>query len=508
MEHPKNIIREQTLHFEYNGNADGFALQKEVSDWCNFNLIPEIELQLDEFSQNDTYLRIDRLEIDAEVDSKNWKQKLRDELLFELKQKLTSHKPAISEINKTTEAKGAKLDTLIIFYLKNGYLPWWGKAFLDTDFKSVFKSWITEKKSAKRIELIREELQHIVSQRVAVRIVEQVPEKLFFHFLKDIYQEHAERFLQFEAFFETFILNNISKEEQRKITKPVYVLLLFSVVKNKGEIEIESIFPLIYKELEVSQVLPNIIKNRPEEKRKETNPVVRFWQKFVSNEQKKQAKKTEKENPLIRKKTESGTKQRIFKKERLLTSEKTHEKLSDTEKADKKLDEMEDEIRDGIYIDNAGAVIFAAFIPTLFEKLGLTENGKIVDPDLATSIIQYSVSGQLQIEEYELVLPKILCGLDIDFPIDTSIELNEDHISEVDSMLQSLISHWPTLGNTSVEGLREAFLNRSGKLSFVDGEWLLVVEQKAYDMLLERIPWSFSIIKLPWMETMLKTEWI
>jgi hypothetical protein len=478
----KNIIRKQTLHFQYNGNADGFALQKEVSDWCNFNLIPEIEQQLDMFSQNDNYLSIDKLEIEAKVDSENWKQKIRDELIYELKQKISRYIPQLPDIKKTKVGRDAKLDKLIIFYLKTGYLPWWGRTFLDNDFRTVFKNWITEEKSAKRIELIREELENNITHIVALRIVNQVPGKLFFKFIKSIYKEHAEIILQFEAFFESIILNKISKEEQLKITKPVYVLILYSILLNKGKIETESILPLIFKELNVFQILPKIIKMQPEEASVKANPVVRFWQKFVANEQKK------------------------LKKERRLTPDKSNEKLLKPETEDREV--VEAEKQEGIYIDNAGAIIFAAFIPALFEKLGITENGKIINPDLAVLSIQYCVSGQVEIEEYELVLPKILCGLDIDFPVDTNIGILEEQKSESKLMLQSLIGHWPVLKDTSVEGLREAFLNRSGKLSMINNEWVLNVEQKAYDMLLERLPWTFSIIKLPWMKTLLKTEWI
>jgi hypothetical protein len=478
----KNIIRKQTLHFQYNGNADGFALQKDVSDWCNFNLIPEIEQQLEEFSQNDNYLSIDKLEINAEVDSKNWKQKIRDELIYELKQKISRYKPELPDIKKTTEGRDAKLDKLIIFYLKTGYLPWWGRAFLVSDFKTVFRNWVTEEKFANRIEFIRKELEQIVSQKVVARIVNKVPDKLFFQFLKHIYDEQTEIIIQFEAFFESFILNKISEEEQIKITKPVYVLILYSILKNKGKIEIESILSSICKELDVFQILPKIIKRQPEEASVMTNPVVRSWQKIVINEQKK------------------------LKKERRLTPGKSFPKLLKAETENREVPEAE--TQEGIYIDNAGAVIFAAFIPALFEKLGITENGIIINPDLAALTIQYCVSGTSEIEEYELVLPKILCGLTIDFPVNTNIEILEEQKSESELMLHSLIGHWPVLKDTSVEGLREAFLNRSGKLSMINEEWMLNVEQKAYDMLLERIPWTFSIIKLPWMETLLKTEWI
>ncbi len=494
-----NIIRKQMLHFHYNGNTDGIALQKEVSEWCNFNLIPEMEQFLEEFSQDDFYLTIDKIEINAKIDSKNWKQKVKDELMSEFKQTLDDYQPAISQIKKTPEAKIAKLDTLIIFYLKTGFLPWWGKAFLVTDFKTVFKNWVTEEKSTKRVELIREELKHIVSQKVSVRIIEQVPEEYLFIFLKSIYKEHAERIVQFEAFFESVILDKISKEKRKTISKPVYVHLLYSVLKNNGNIEFKSILPLIYNRLAMNKLLPAIIKSKSEEVIGTTSFINQFWKQIVLDEQNKPETKTNMEKPVIQEK---------LIKEEALNPEKQLEKLLISEMDEEYQNETEAEIQEGIFIDNAGIMIFAVFIPTLFEKLGLTENKKIVNPDLATSLIQFCVSGKSQIEEYELVLPKILCGLDIDFPIDTNIEFNEKQISEVDSMLQSLISHWQALGDTSIESLRETFLNRSGKLRFVDGEWLLVVEQKAYDMLLERIPWSFSIIKLPWMETLLKTEWI
>lgn len=93
-----NTIRRQTLQFQYNGNADGFALQKEVSDWCNFTLIPEIEQQLDALELGDNYFTINKLEIEATVYSNDWKQKISNELIFGLKQKLSDYKPALSKI--------------------------------------------------------------------------------------------------------------------------------------------------------------------------------------------------------------------------------------------------------------------------------------------------------------------------------------------------------------------------------------------------------------------------
>ena len=81
-------------------------------------------------------------------------------------------------------------------------------------------------------------------------------------------------------------------------------------------------------------------------------------------------------------------------------------------------------------------------------------------------------------------------------------------MKEADEMLQSLIEYWSVLKNTSVDGLRESFLKRSGKLSLKNKQWLLQIEQRSYDMLLQQLPWSISMIKLPWMANLLVTEWV
>jgi hypothetical protein len=88
------------------------------------------------------------------------------------------------------------------------------------------------------------------------------------------------------------------------------------------------------------------------------------------------------------------------------------------------------------------------------------------------------------------------------------VSLTKEQIAEADVMLLSVIEHWSVLKNTSVQGLRESFLQRNGKLTLVNNEWLLQVEQKSYDMLLQHLPWSISMIKLPWMKNLLKTEWV
>lgn len=164
--------------------------------------------------------------------------------------------------------------------------------------------------------------------------------------------------------------------------------------------------------------------------------------------------------------------------------------------------------QEGIFIENAGAVIIAAFLPVLFGKLKIVKQGIMVNPGRAALIIQHIVSGKTKASEFELVLPKILSGLEPEMPVDTGRNITAVQKKEVNEMLASVIEHWAVIKNTSVAGLRDSFLKRSGKLSLVNNEWLLQVEQKPFDMLLQQLPWGISMIKLPWMKNLLKTEWV
>jgi len=88
--------------------------------------------------------------------------------------------------------------------------------------------------------------------------------------------------------------------------------------------------------------------------------------------------------------------------------------------------------------------------------------------------------------------------------------LSEEEINEAADLLTQIIGLWTMKGlrvNNNINGLRESFLQRQGRLSSHEKDWLLHVEQKAFDMVLSSLPWSISIIKNNWMEGMLWVEW-
>lgn len=169
-----------------------------------------------------------------------------------------------------------------------------------------------------------------------------------------------------------------------------------------------------------------------------------------------------------------------------------------------------------LYVENAGLVLTAPFLPTLFERLRLLENGpgeeKRLAPGLenasrAVHFLQYLADGRLNCPEPELVLNKVLCGLPVAQPIQRGIEPRDGELAICDGLLQAVRSNWPPLLTASMEALRGEFFQRKGKLEHRDGTWRLQVERRTIDVLMQQLPWGFSVIYHPWMTSPLHVTW-
>lgn len=173
--------------------------------------------------------------------------------------------------------------------------------------------------------------------------------------------------------------------------------------------------------------------------------------------------------------------------------------------------EIEEEIiKEEIYIQNAGLVILFPFISRYFSLVDLLKGDEFKDIDAqkrAVLLLQYILTEQNEAPEHELVLNKILTGLPIAEPIPLEIELTEKEIDISTKLLKGVLGQWKKLGSSSIRHLRGSFLLREGRLIEEESGWKLRVEQKAYDMLLDSMPWSFSMISFPWMKKVLYVEW-
>jgi hypothetical protein len=175
----------------------------------------------------------------------------------------------------------------------------------------------------------------------------------------------------------------------------------------------------------------------------------------------------------------------------------------------------EPEAGEPIYVANAGMVLAEPFLPRLFALRGLLqEDGKAFKDAGAAArgvhLLQYLVTGantEEGVPEHELVLNKLLCGLQIADPLAWQGTLDAADVSTVDGLLQAIIQQWKVLGGTRPDGLRQTFLRREGRLAHDEERWTLLVEPGPFDMLVDQLPWGFSTLRFPWMERMIHVQW-
>lgn len=163
------------------------------------------------------------------------------------------------------------------------------------------------------------------------------------------------------------------------------------------------------------------------------------------------------------------------------------------------------------FVAGAGIVLLHPFLSELFTTAGLwskTGWASEFSQHQATQLIAYMTFGKTDLPEYQLTLAKVLANIPLAEPLDTRCNLREEQIQLADELMHAVIEHWKAIGNSSIEGLREGFIQREGKLTQKKDNRHLTIENKAQDILLARLPWGISLIHLPWLaSTTLHVKW-
>lgn len=165
---------------------------------------------------------------------------------------------------------------------------------------------------------------------------------------------------------------------------------------------------------------------------------------------------------------------------------------------------------DEYFISNAGIVILANFLQQLFINLGLSNKKEFISAEKqmrAILLTQYLVTGETQISEHDLLLNKIICGFPFSETLPAEFIPTENEKNQCEELLQSVLEYWKELKTTNTQTLCNTYILRNGKLTDENDYWLLQVEYKTHDVMLQFLPWSIGIIYLPWMEKRLMVEW-
>lgn len=166
---------------------------------------------------------------------------------------------------------------------------------------------------------------------------------------------------------------------------------------------------------------------------------------------------------------------------------------------------------DELYVEDAGLVLLWPFLDRFFLRVGLLDDERrFVDaeaPMQAIALLELLAAADPDPPEYRLPLAKLLCGLSPEVGFALARPLAPAQIGECEHLLAAVIAHAPILRDMPIASFRAAFLRRPAVLGTRDGAWLLQVERRAHDAVLDRFPWSWAWVKLPWMIDPLRVEW-
>ena len=174
----------------------------------------------------------------------------------------------------------------------------------------------------------------------------------------------------------------------------------------------------------------------------------------------------------------------------------------------KKEEEMK--VEQEIYISNAGLVILNGYLNYFFQQCGFFGESGFESREKAQRaalLLQYVFAPEGEYREEQMVLNKLLCGLPLYENLPMPFEANEQEKAITAQMLDAIIAHWKIISNSSHEGFRESWLQREGKLTKKEKHWELVVEKKAFDVLLDYKPFTLSPVGFSWMDKPIKVEW-
>jgi len=513
-------IHTANLQVNFEGMEEGLGVHESLGLFFYEKIKPALEKAFDQYSDQKRILVIDKLELDCgNIPYENWERVLLQKILSQVGEELKSPQKSNSE----SVSLEKKADKVFFFFLQKGYFPW----------NSPFE---TPKELEKAIVF---DISYMESFK---KISQKSPAAL-------------------DRLFLSFSFSFISKvfETLTKISNPKVTALVYNLQTN----------PILQKEL--MQVLLYPFPNQSHSSigsflktfiGKLSNENLSFLAEYLSREPvpEKDLKEVLKsllsepsppdfrgkisylmeimvtKDPLVLRKNGISQKEIDFENMGSLQKDVEHySKSMDRKNFNKSIqsgnhlentgdlkrpnpsshqsgskDQLDSEIGDEIFVENAGLVLLHPFLTGLFSNLQLTENGKFVagsDQSFASRVLQYLVFGENDLTENFYPLNKILCGMEVSQVLGEEVEISQDFKTECEDLLQAVIGHWPVLKNTSMDGLRETFLQRPGKISRIDKGWKLQVEGKTVDVLLAKLPWGLGIIKLPWMNEMMFVDW-
>jgi len=503
-----NRIHRQILDIELPRESRAYALQQQVGQAYQEKLLPRLDEIFSALVPEDIILRIPNLEIDlGELNEAHWEQEFVERCVDQVRRQILdlSNEHAKEGSEKKVEWIQPEENASVVFksFLQSGVLPWYARHL------SICKL---------------EELMSTAVSDNPVEIKKQFP----VHFLQD--QAIWKRLnWQFSQNFVTQLVS-LSKgltpqwvhdvaavyKEQRKVqmSEQQYYLLLEAILasdikeKHLGQPDsgfIHQLFRQAFKEDRKSGDT-----KRPASLKSDRGV------SDVQGQKNKQPRPQSPERPVPLDKTSEGKQDaEAVGKDTESQANGAGQGSDTTEPFDNPAIARPNNItipEEGLMVDFSGIVLLGVYLEMFFKELGLVREKYFESEEKqirAIHLLHFLATDEVYPEEHVLTLPKVLCGVPVDYPIPQQLELREEEKAECLNLLNAAVRNWPALKSTSPEGLREGFLRREGILypPITRSMWALNVERKAQDFLMDRLPWGFATLKLPWMKKPIQTTW-
>ncbi|MFK8005454.1 MAG: contractile injection system tape measure protein [Saprospiraceae bacterium] len=489
----KHFIKTVRLDLTANSEKEGFQIQQEFSELMRTKLNQKMKDIFDQFGEDEN-IRIENLELEVQgIQAENWEENFMEKFSQQLIAKLKGWKSnSTSSPSSTTPTPLSKWRSFL-FFLENGYFPWHNNQLTINTLDSFL---LKEIESNQAFVLLA---QQVKDDSIALqRLINHLPITT----LDFIFHKLARSEYSFLPFYKILEKTFVKKWNKNQVKLEIWKMAFQSLFENSPErIGVKNFRDILEVEI-IKKSLTHFSRKKIKIKSGKKLDQL-FFEELKTNFSEANLNLSSPANSLFKKNE--------WQNERSPEEDISKQTKNQSTNSDHKTNSMEKKIKEGIFISNAGLVLLNPYLQMFFNRIELTE-GKVFKNEIgqnqAALVLQYLVTGELSFMEHELVFNKILCNIPLDAPIPTELSLDKNQIKSCDDLLNAVIQNWGKLGDISIQALRETFILRNGKLSKKeDGDWLLQVESKSFDILLDSLPWQISIIKLPWMNEKILVNW-
>lgn len=542
----QHFIGKQIIDVSLHSSLDAFRVQQQLSEHYWSVLLPLLEETFNRCTGNEEVIYIDRLEIDlgtireSDMQKPGWEEAVRRQAAQQI--------DAIRSGSTTDKQSGSTIRTTALnhyhqwlFYMRKGYLPWNTAAFSPEWCRSAFEIIAA---SYEAVSSLRKELQQ--HRVVLKRIVHQHKESLLTELLAILTakrQSHipvlldevlvlqqalikasvSTRSLSRGQLWQELLHHAAVSPDTASDPGAQAVSLLEAITgavfSSTGAVSSDPVVRPFLQQSPVLEQLPLLrslvpaVTDKPKPVKEKSAGKKQSRKDIQAKEADKPSEKSEKKH--------TPKERPAAKEERQINAAANHSDTSAGSVTESNLQEQRNPASgslpvheqidaDGIFAPHAGLLLLHPFLSALFSHCGLLQGKQFINEaakEQAMFLLHYAVSGRTEAEEHELLIPRLLCGYSLELPAPSSIDIDPQYLSETENMLGAAISQWSILKSTSVEGLREGFLRRSGKIFSRNEKIYVQVEPHAIDVLLDHLPWNLSMIRLPWLEGLLRVEW-